>query len=170
MIQFISEFGLPKEFSKKKKFDLLVGMFIPNDEWKNKDIDWKMNSDIHKVYLTIEECAKATLENALNNGVSEDILKNGYIAIASFTYPTTQLNEIPLARDPYDNPIDCEWNKDTLSFNFTFRKSNHHNHSNAWEELSISTLKVDSFTTKCEDGKYCITSFNVYPVIDNTTM
>ena len=36
MIQFISEFGLPKEFSKKKKFDLLVGMFIPNDEWKNK--------------------------------------------------------------------------------------------------------------------------------------
>ena len=34
MIQYISEFGLPKEFSKKKKFDLLVGMYIPKDEWK----------------------------------------------------------------------------------------------------------------------------------------
>ena len=32
MIQYISEFGLPKEFSKKKKFELLIGMFIPKEE------------------------------------------------------------------------------------------------------------------------------------------
>ena len=40
MIQYISEFGLPKEFSKKKKFDLLIGLFIPQTEWKDKEIDW----------------------------------------------------------------------------------------------------------------------------------
>ena len=52
MIQYISEFGLPKEFSKKKKFDLLIGMFIPQTEWKDKEIDWNINMDLQKVFLT----------------------------------------------------------------------------------------------------------------------
>ena len=170
MIQFISEFGLPKEFSKKKKFDLLVGMFIPKDEWKDKDVKWNINLDLQKVYLTIEECAKATLESALNNGISENDLKNGYIAIAMFTYPTQTLNEISLARDVHNNSIDCEFDKGTISFNFTFRRPNPAINEYGWEELNVSTLKIDSFTSKNEDGKYSITSFNVYPVIDATMM
>lgn len=169
MIQYISEFGLPKEFSKKKKFDLLTGLFIPKDEWKSIDIGWKVNFDLQKVYLTIEECAKATLEEALDNGVSEDVVKNGYIAIAAFTYPTPQLNEVPLARDTLDHALDCEWNKDTLSFNFTFRGLG--TQGNTWEEISISTLKVDSLTaTETEEGKHKIIDFKVYPVVDMTTM
>lgn len=169
MIQYISEFGLPKEFSKKKKFDLLTGLFIPKDEWKSTDISWKVNSDMQKVYLTIEECAKATLEEALDNGVSEDVLKNGYIAIAAFTYPTPQLNEVPLARDALDNALDCEWDKDTLSFNFTFRSLG--SQSNSCEGISISTLKVDSLTaTETEEGNHKIIDFKVYPVVDMTTM
>lgn len=169
MILYISEFGLPKEFSKKKKFDLLTGIFIPKDEWKSVDIRWQVNSDLQKVYLTIEECAKATLEEALDNGVSEDALKNGYIAIAAFTYPTSQLNEVPLARDTLDHPLDCEWNKDTLSFNFTFRSLG--GQGNNCEGISISTLKVDSLTaTVTEEGKHKIIEFKVYPVVDMTTM
>ena len=164
MIQYISEFGLPKEFSKKKKFDLLVGMYIPKDEWKSFDLMWPINYDLQKVYLTIEECAKAVLEKCLNDGISESTLKQGYIAIAAFTYPATTLNETPIARDPHNNPIDCEFSKDTLSFNFTFRDS-------IWESISVSTLKIGSIATIMEEnGHIKITDFNVYPVIDNTMM
>lgn len=170
MIQYISEFGLPKEFSKKKKFDLLVGMYIPKDEWKSVDLMWPINYDIQKVYLTIEECAKAVLEKSLNDGISIDTLKQGYIAIAAFTYPTTYLNEVSLARDTHDNPVDCELDKDKLSFNFTIRTPLNYSNQHGWEELGINTLKIDTINTKEEDGKISVISFNVYPVIDNTTM
>ena len=66
MIQYISEFGLPKEFSKKKKFDLLIGMFIPQTEWKDKEIDWNINMDLQKVFLTVEDCARDVLDHLLN--------------------------------------------------------------------------------------------------------
>ena len=164
MIQFISEFGLPKEFSKKKKFDFLIGMFIPQNEWKDKEIGWDINMDLQKVFLTIEDCARDVLEKLLNNGMTEKELKDSYIAIAAFTYPSNILNEIPLARDPQNHPIDCEFSKDTLSFNFPFRE-------NKWESISISTVKIGSITHIVEDnGHIKITDFNVYPVIDNTLM
>ena len=169
MIQFISEFGLPKEFSKKKKFDFHIGMFIPNNEWSNTDVNWSINIDLQKVYLTIEECAKVAIENALNNGVSEDIIKDGYVAIAMFTYPASYLNEVPIARDTQNHPIDCEWNKDKLSFNFTFRTLLSEGIEKVCESINISCLKIRSITTKCEDGKYIIASVDMYPVIDNTT-
>lgn len=170
MIEYISEFGLPKEFSKKKKFDLMIGMFIPKDQWNDIDIKWPINYDLQKVYLTVEECSKATLEKALNEGIPEDTLKNGYIAIAMLTYPTTYLNEVPLARDVLNHTIDCEWDKDTLSFNFTIRMPNAPTGEYSWEDLNITTLKVDSLTSIEEDGKYKIASFNVYPVLDITRM
>ena len=164
MIQFISEFGLPKEFSKKKKFDLLIGMFIPQNEWKDKEIKWDINMDAQKVFLTIEDCARDVIERLLNEGKTSEELKDSYIAIASFTYPTTVLNEISLARDPQNHPIDCEFSKDTLSFNFTFR-------DNKWESISISTVKIGSISHNMEDnGHIKVTDFNVYPVIDNTMM
>ena len=164
MIQYISEFGLPKEFSKKKKFDLLIGMFIPQTEWKDKEIDWNINMDLQKVFLTVEDCARDVLDHLLNEGKTPDELKDSYIAIAAFTYPTTTLNETPIARDPHNNSIDCEFSKDTLSFNFTFRDS-------IWESISVSTLKIGSIATIMEEnGHIKITDFNVYPVIDNTMM
>ena len=164
MIQYISEFGLPKEFSKKKKFDLLIGMFIPQTEWKDKEIDWNINMDLQKVFLTVEDCARDVLDHLLNEGKTPDVLKDSYIAIAAFTYPATTLNETPIARDPHNNPIDCEFSKDTLSFNFTFRDS-------IWESISVSTLKIGSISTIMEEnGHIKITDFNVYPVIDNTMM
>ena len=164
MIQYISEFGLPKEFSKKKKFDLLIGMFIPQTEWKDKEIDWNINMDLQKVFLTVEDCARDVLDHLLNEGKTPDGLKDSYIAIAAFTYPATILNETPIARDPHNNSIDCEFSKDTLSFNFTFRDS-------IWESISVSTLKIGSIATIMEEnGHIKITDFNVYPVIDNTMM
>lgn len=164
MIQYISEFGLPKEFSKKKKFDLLIGMFIPQTEWKETEIDWNINMDLQKVFLTVEDCARDVLDHLLNEGKTPDELKDSYIAIASFTYPTTTLNETPIARDPHNISIDCEFSKDTLSFNFTFRDS-------IWESISVSTLKIGSISTIMEEnGHIKITDFNVYPVIDNTMM
>ena len=72
MIQYISEFGLPKEFSKKKKFDLLIGMFIPKEEWKDQQIDWNINMDLQAVYLTIEDCSRNVIDTLLNNGKTAD--------------------------------------------------------------------------------------------------
>ena len=164
MIQYISEFGLPKEFSKKKKFDLLIGMFIPKEEWKDQQIDWNINMDLQAVYLTIEDCSRNVIDTLLNNGKTADDLKYSYIAIASFTYPATSLNDIALARDPQNHAIDCEFSKESLRFNFTFR-------GNPWESISISTLKIGNITTVMEDnGHIKVTDFNVYPVIDNTMM
>lgn len=164
MIQYISEFGLPKDFSKKKKFDLLIGLFIPQNNWTNEQINWAVNEDLEKVFLTVEDCARDVLEKLLNDGKTPDELKDSYIAIASFTYPATSLNEIPIARDPQNHPIDCGFSKETLSFKFTFRGT-------TWESLSVSNLKIGSITTIMEDnGHIKITDFNVYPVIDNTMM
>lgn len=165
MIQFISEFKLPKEFSKKKKFDILVGMFIPANSWKDssQEINWEINLDCNKVYLTIEECAKSAIETALNSGIDPKIINDGYIAIAAFTYPATALNEIPLCRDPHNNPVDCNWNSETLTFNFTFLDT-------VWEEINVSSLKIGSFNTAEDDGKIKVISFNVYPVVDMTKM
>ena len=42
MIQYISEFGLPKDFSKKKKFDLLIGLFIPQNNVSNRNITFSI--------------------------------------------------------------------------------------------------------------------------------
>ena len=170
MIQYISEFGLPKEFSKKKKFDLLIGLFIPQTEWKDKEIDWNINMDLQKVFLTVEDCARDVLDHLLNEGKTPDELKDSYIAIAAFTYPATYLNDVALARDTHDKPIDCELDKDKLSFNFTIRVPLNYSSLHGWEDLGISTLKIDTINTKEKDGKIIVTSFNVYPVIDNTTM
>lgn len=164
MIQFISEFKLPKEFSKKKKFDLMIGQFIEADSWKTIEngINWKINMDNQKVFLTVDACVKNALEEALNAGVSEKTLKEGYVALSGFTYPTYELNEIPLLRDPHNTAMDCEWNPDETSFNFTFRDTK-------WEEINLSTLKVDTFEfTKTDDGLFKIISFNVYAVVDMT--
>lgn len=167
MIQFISDFKLPKDYSKKKKFDLLVGKFVPADSWKNQDteIEWNIDTDCEKVYLTIEECSKAVLTEAFNSGIDPKIINNGYIAIALFTYPTTSLNEIPLCRDPkiHFNAVDCEWNPEEFSFKFSFNGTK-------WEELNISMLKVGSVDTTKQDGIIKIASFNVYPVVDMTKM
>lgn len=167
MIQFISEFKLPKEFSKKKKFDILLGQFVPANCWKdpNTEIKWDINIDSQKVYLTIDGCAKATIEHALNSGIDEKAIKDGYIAISGFTYPTTSLNEIPLYRDPlYNTPVDCEWNPEEVSFMFTFKDTK-------WEEINISTLKIDSLETTTNDNGFIkILSVNMYPVVDMTKM
>lgn len=164
MIQYISEFGLPKEFSKKKKLDLLIGLFIPQTNWKDDQINWFVDEDLEKVFLTIEDCARDVLDKLVNEGKTPDELKDSYIAIASFTYPITALNETPIARDSHNNPINCEFSKDTLSFNFTFRDTK-------WEAISISNLKIGSISTIMEEnGHIKITDFNVYPVIDNTMM
>ena len=169
MIQYISEFGLPKEFSKKKKFELLIGMFIPNDQWKTSELKWDINLDKTRVFLTVNECAKYTIECVLNSHTCDDATKlmdaiqNGYIAIAAFEYTTSALNTIPLARDPQNNIIDCNWNAEMLSFDFTFR-------DNKWDELTISTLKIDSVEAEVIDNCLRVTKFNVYPVIDATGM
>ena len=63
-----------------------------------------------------------------------------------------------------------ELDKDKLSFNFTIRVPLNYSSLHGWEDLGISTLKIDTINTKEKDGKIIVTSFNVYPVIDNTTM
>lgn len=167
MIQFISDFKLPKEYSKKKKFDLLIGKFIPADSWKDQDteIEWNINTDCEKVFLTMEECSKFALTEAINSGIDTKIINNGYIAIAMFNYSTTALNEIPLCRDPKNNfnAIDCEWNPEDFSFNFSFNGTK-------WEDLNITMLKVGSVEITDQDGIIKIASFNVYPVVDMTKM
>lgn len=175
MIQFISEFGLPKEFSKKKKFELYVGMYISNDEWKDTELQWNINLDKNRVFLTVDECVKYTIKNLLidrlknSNSIDNALdtilsdITNGYIAISAFVYPTTTLNYIPLTRDPQNNTIDCNWDQNTLSFDFTFR-------DNKWEDLNVSTLKIAEVDANVENETIQITKCNVYPVVDVTAM
>lgn len=166
MIQFISEFKLPKEFSKKKKFGLLIGMIVPNDSWKNSETElkWNINLDHQKVFLTIDECIKYTIESALNSGVDAKVIREGYAAISEFTYSATDLNEISLHRNPHNEALDCEWNPDDTSFMFTFRDT-------TWEDIVVSSLKVDSLETAVnDDGFIKVVSFTVHPVVDMTRM
>ena len=169
MIQYISELGLPKEYSKKKKFELLTAMIIPEDNWKDTDIKWPINYDLQRMYLTIEEASKAAIIKALEENEKKS-LNNDYIAIAVFTYPALYLNDTPLARDTMDNAIDCNWDEKTLSFDFTIRKIRNKISEYGWEDLHISTLKIDNCEAiKNDDNKWVITNLNMYPVVDMTT-
>lgn len=158
-----ADFNLPKEFSKKKKIDLMIGKFFPKDTPGDKELEWDIGMDTQKVFLTTEQCCREVLEKCIHEGMTRKELIDSYIAITYFKYPLEILNEVPLRRDPMDHPIDCEFDENTLSFLFTFRNNK------TFEDISIAIVRVkDVVLGEDEKALTTLQSFTVYPVVDFT--
>lgn len=165
MLTSISEFGLPKEYSKKKKFQFYISNFIP-DVGKNTTINWEINPDEMRVFFTIDECLRDSL-NRLFNGTYEIAdanamtdVTNGYFIIAEITYSASALSTRPIRQKPDGTPVDPEFNKDNLSFIATLTDIPR-------EEMLMSVFKVDSFSTKTDEtGKTFVDDFKMHKVVN----
>ena len=69
-----ADFNLPKEFSKKKKIDLLIGKFFPKDTPGDKELEWDISMDTQKVFLTTEQCCREVLEKCIHEGMTREEL------------------------------------------------------------------------------------------------
>ncbi len=154
MDTYISDFKLPKEFSKKKKMMLSVGMVIPNT---SKAVEWSVNNDLERVYLTIEDSVIAALTEKLKSGMSVKELEKCAVGVLSREYPVHIFNDAPCAITPQGDPIDAEFDAKTLSFNATL-------HGREYEDSHLDILGIDSIIV--DDGGN-ITKFKAHPLINS---
>lgn len=157
----ISDFGLPKSFSKKKKFDLFHPNFIPDDKNK-KTYDWVINKDLIKVFFTLEDAVHHIVNQLDAQNLPKEYICAGIVPIAQFTYPVNILTDFPIACDPHNNPIDPEFDEKTLSFNITIR-----NKPSINEKLHLFLVKIDDFAVNEEEGKRVISDITFRGVINS---
>lgn len=144
MMTYISDFGLPKDWSKKKKLNLTVAEFVPKNVTKTgvEKHEWTINLDTNRVFLTIDEALVNAIEQAMNlHKYTVEEIKEGVIGVLTLLYPTQIFNDFPVRMDVEGNPLDPEFDKKRLSFYVTLR--------NRTEEQSHMDLcVVDSFTVE----------------------
>ncbi|MCM1214076.1 MAG: hypothetical protein NC548_06100 [Lachnospiraceae bacterium] len=156
MVTYLSELGLPKEWSKKKKLPLYICRYFSNDA---PGTDFEINADCERVYLTIDGAVTSVVTSLLNAGVEVESMKTGIFAIVEISYSSTELNSCPLYHDPIGNALDPDFDKSTLSFNITTNGKTH-------TDMTLSMTKVTEVTVEMVDGKYKISNISMRSVIN----
>lgn len=160
MQTYLSDFGLPKDFSKKKKLSLTLAKFVPvnsSQKSKTQTWSWEINTDLARVYLTIEDAVLAAIKAAAAEGYSEKEIKQGVVGILSMEYPAHIFNDFPVATAPDGTVIDAAFDQKTLSFNVTLA-------GRPYEDSSLNMMAVDSIVYDAEGVPL---SFKARPVINS---
>ena len=152
MMTYISDFGLPKDWSKKKKLNLTIAEFVPKQDNKH---EWRVNLDTMKVFLTIEEALVDAIEQAINlYHYTEAQIKEGVIGVLTMLYPTQTFNDYPVRVDVHGVPVDPEFDKKKLSFIVTLRGREE-------EDSHMDLCVIDSFETVTDPETGWVTPKNI---------
>lgn len=162
MYTYFSDFKLPKEYSKKKKIQISVAEVSPAkvSAGDTKKWEWKLDTDLTRAFLTIEGAVKDAVLRACHDKKfknSDDILAS-QVCILTLEFPINVFNDFPVATNVNGEPIDAEFDPETLSFNVTlqgrFAESSH-----------LDILAIDAFKVDVEHDK--VTSVTVRPIINS---
>lgn len=161
MYTYLSDFKLPKEFSKKKKLQLTVAEVVPKKGDQNYgEWSWKLNTDLTRVYMTIEEAVKGAIIRATHDKrfSSPKDITDGAIAVLTLEFPVNIFNDFPVASKANGDVIDADFDPDTLSFNVTLQ-------GRFAENSHLDILAIDEFKLDVEHDK--VVSMKLHPIVNS---
>lgn len=160
---FLSDFKLPKEYSKKKKISISVGICTPATD-KNPDVEWKINKDRTRFYLTIEDAIQAALNDKVHQGCNEKNLNKSTVAVLTLEFPVTEFNDRPCMYAHDGTAMDAEFDPTSLSFLVTLQ-------GRTEEEahivlFSVDSVKIEEVTSDNGESSYKVADFKAYPKVN----